>query len=93
MMGECLGVVHPKDEPFYVTEFREEEMERLCQTEKQDDLYTQMWKEFFHTIAVEKRENPGLPEKSVSVTLQKTCDGVFIKKKRTNMTKIVRGIV
>ena len=56
--GRCLGVVHPKDEPFYVTEFREEEMERLCQTEKQDDLYTQMWKEFFHTIAVEKRENP-----------------------------------
>lgn len=56
--GRCLGVVHPKDEPFYVTEFREEEMERLCQTEKQDDLYTQMWKEFFHTIAVEKRQNP-----------------------------------
>ena len=33
-------------------------MERLCQTEKQEDLYTQMWKEFFYTIAVEKRENP-----------------------------------
>lgn len=28
-----------------------------------------------------------MQEKSVSVTLQKTCDGVFIKKKRTNMAK------
>lgn len=54
-----LGVIHPKNEPFYVTKFREEEMERLCQTEQQEDLYTQMWKEFFYTIAVEKRENPG----------------------------------
>ena len=57
--GRGLGVIHPKNEPFYVTKFREEEMERLCQTEQQEDLYTQMWKEFFYTIAVEKRKNPG----------------------------------
>ena len=57
--GRGLGVIHPKNEPFYVTEFRAEEMERLRQTEQQEDLYTKMWKEFFYTIAVEKRENPG----------------------------------
>ena len=56
--GRSLGAIHPKNEPFYVTEFREEEMERLRQTEQQEDLYTQMWKEFFYTIAVEKRKNP-----------------------------------
>ena len=39
-------VIHPKNEPFYVTEFRAEEMERLRQTEQQEDLYTKMWKEF-----------------------------------------------
>ena len=44
--------------PVIFTEFREEEMERLRQTEQQEDLYTQMWKEFFNTIAVEKRKNP-----------------------------------
>ena len=54
MMGEAWGVIHPKNEPFYVTEFRAEEMERLRQTEQQEDLYTKMWKEFFYTIAVEK---------------------------------------
>ena len=75
-----LGVIHPKNEPFYVTKFREEEMERLCQTEQQEDLYTQMWKEFFlHDCSGEKGES-GLPEKYVSVTIQKTCDGVFIKR-------------
>ena len=57
--GRGLGVIHPKNEPFYVTKFRAEEMERLRQTEQQEDLYTKMWKEFFYTIAVEKRENPG----------------------------------
>ena len=49
-----------KNEPFYVTKFREEEMETLCQTEQQEDLYTQMWKEFFCTCSGKRRI--GLPE-------------------------------
>lgn len=55
--GRKLGVIHPKDETFYITEFREKEMEQLRQTEKQEDIYTQLWKEFFQTIAIRQREN------------------------------------
>lgn len=53
-----LGVIHPKDEPFYITEFREEEMKALCQSEHQKDFYTQLWKDFFETIAIKQRKNP-----------------------------------
>ena len=49
-------------------------------------LHADVERIFSHDCSGKEGES-GLPEKSVSVTLQKTCDGVFIKKKRTNMTK------
>ena len=75
--GRGLGVIHPKNEPFYVTEFRAEEMERLRQTEQQEDLYTKMWKEFFYTIAVEE----GI-QRLLTVLFEKQTENWYDKKKR-----------
>ena len=42
-------------------------------------LYADVERIFLHDCSGEKGES-GLPEKYVSVTIQKTCDGVFIKR-------------
>lgn len=42
-------------------------------------LYADVERIFLHDCSGEKGES-GLPEKHVSVTIQKTCDGVFIKR-------------
>ena len=42
-------------------------------------LHADVERIFSHDCSGKEGES-GLPEKSVSVTLQKTCDGVFIKK-------------
>lgn len=52
-----IAAVHPKDQPFYMTELSEKEMERLRRTEEEKDLYTDLWKEFFRSIGIEARAN------------------------------------
>lgn len=54
----CLAAVHPKDQKFYMTQLTKEEMEVLQKTEEQQDIYTDLWKEFFVTIGIEQRKNP-----------------------------------
>ncbi|MDO4522424.1 MAG: TIGR03915 family putative DNA repair protein [Eubacteriales bacterium] len=56
--GRRLAAAHPRDEAFYVTELAEEELEKLRETERQEDIYTHMWQEFFDTIGIEARRNP-----------------------------------
>lgn len=46
-------------------------------------LYADVERIFLHDCSGKKEES-GLPEKYVSVTIQKTCDGVFIKRRRRN---------
>lgn len=53
-----IGAIHPKNRTFYMTEFSEEEMDRLLVSEKQTDAYTDLWKEFFRSIGIEARKNP-----------------------------------
>ncbi|MDO5539621.1 MAG: TIGR03915 family putative DNA repair protein [Eubacteriales bacterium] len=53
-----IGAVHPKNQPFYMTEFSKEEMDRLLESEEQTDEYTDLWKEFFRSIGIEARKNP-----------------------------------
>lgn len=53
-----IGAVHPKNQPFYMTEFSGEEMEKLSMTEKRTDQYTDLWKEFFRSIGIDARKNP-----------------------------------
>ena len=53
-----LAVVHPKDEDYYVTPLSIKELQKLQTIEKQRDIYTDLWKEFFEPIAIKERENP-----------------------------------
>lgn len=53
-----LAAVHPKDEDLYLTTLSAQEMTKLQEVEKQKDLYTELWKEFFQTIGIEARKNP-----------------------------------
>lgn len=53
-----LAVVHPKNQPIYLTTLTEEELMRLAETEAQSDPYTDLWEEFFRTIGIKERENP-----------------------------------
>ena len=53
-----LAVVHPKDEDYYTTPLSHDELEKLQTIEKQRDIYTDLWKEFFETIAIKERKNP-----------------------------------
>lgn len=53
-----IAAVHPKNEPFYMTLLSEKELEELQETERRHDEYTDLWKEFFRSIAIEERRNP-----------------------------------
>ena len=46
------------DEDYYVTPLSIKELQKLQTIEKQRDIYTDLWKEFFETIAIKERENP-----------------------------------
>ena len=51
------AVIHPKNERFYIRILTEEEKERLLNTERISDEYTDMWKVFFDSIAIKERMN------------------------------------
>lgn len=53
-----IGVIHPKDQSFYVTQLTSREKETLKKTERLEDEYSMLWREFFQAIAIEKRKNP-----------------------------------
>lgn len=51
------AVIHPANEHYYFRKLTEEELDRLLETEKENDHYTDLWKVFFDSIAIEEREN------------------------------------
>lgn len=51
------AVIHPKNEPFYLKQLSDLEFTRLLETEKENDNYTDLWKVFFDSIAIEERTN------------------------------------
>ncbi len=52
-----LAAVHPRNRSFYMTRLTQEELERLRRTEEEEDLYTDLWREFFESIGIEARRN------------------------------------
>ncbi|MGI6007412.1 MAG: TIGR03915 family putative DNA repair protein [Ruminococcus sp.] len=51
-----IAVVQPANQRFYLTNLSDSELERLMRLEK-DDGISLLWKEFFHSIAIEQRRN------------------------------------
>ena len=55
------AVVHPADQPYYLTSLSEEEMSEVLAREsaaKDTDSMTALWKTFFQTIGIKERKNP-----------------------------------
>lgn len=55
------AVVHPADQPYYLTSLSEEEMSEFLAREsaaKDTDSMTALWKTFFQTIGIKERKNP-----------------------------------
>lgn len=56
--GRRLAAVHPADEEVYLWEPHQEEMAILAGTEREKDVYSDLWKAFFVSTAIRQRENP-----------------------------------
>lgn len=56
--GRRTAVVHPCDQAMYLCELSDYEFDRLSRSELLEDDYTQMWRTFFATIAIQERINP-----------------------------------
>lgn len=52
-----IAAVHPKNQSFYMTRLMPEELEQLRRTEEKEDLYTDLWREFFESIGIQERKN------------------------------------
>lgn len=52
-----LAAVHPKEEEYYLTTLTEREWNILSQSEKVQDKYTDLWKNFFQAIGIKERKN------------------------------------
>lgn len=52
------AVVHPKNSQFYIQKLSDEDFKRLLLTEQENDIYTDLWKSFFDSIAIRERTNP-----------------------------------
>lgn len=52
--GEAM--IHPKDEECYLRILSEDELQALSDTE-QEDRYTRLWRNYFHTMGIAQREN------------------------------------
>ncbi len=49
------AVIHPADQDWFVKILTDSEYERLLQTEKINDSYTDLWQVFFDTVAIQER--------------------------------------
>ena len=54
------AVIHPKDEDYYIQDLSDDDFMRLAETEEVNDEFTDLWKTFFDTIAIEERKNEKL---------------------------------
>ena len=51
------AVVHRRNADYYIWQINDIEFARLAQTEQENDEYTDLWKAFFDSIAIEERAN------------------------------------
>lgn len=69
--NRSIAVVHPKDGDNYLRTLTREELSAFMQLESQQDLYTDMWKTFFDTIAIRQRENRDCQRNMIRIWMRK----------------------
>lgn len=52
-----LSIVHPKDQAYFLTSVTPQELAYMEDSRHHADLYENLWKSFFHSVAVEARAN------------------------------------
>lgn len=52
-----LAVVQSADQPYYLTPLADAEFKELVAMKNQPDMFVDLWKGFFHSIAIEQRTN------------------------------------
>ena len=80
--GRGLGVIHPKNEPFYVTKFRKKRWSGFVRRNSRKIFIRRYGKNFFYTIAVEKRKNPGCQRNMFPLRYRKHVTGFYKKEKK-----------
>lgn len=53
-----IAAIHPADEETWLTPLSQAEFDRLRHSEETGDPFIDLWKTFFHTIAIKERSNP-----------------------------------
>lgn len=71
-----IAAVHPKDQSFYMTKLTESEFSRLRKAEEQEqeDVYTDLWREFFRSIAIKERKNEKCQRSHMPLWYRKHAD-------------------
>lgn len=69
--NRMLAVVHPKNGENYLRILSGEEMELLRKTESKEDEYTELWRLFVKTIAIQERENKNCQRNMMRLWMRK----------------------
>lgn len=52
-----IALIHPADQKSFLTSLTQEELSSLENAKRNTDLYSELWKTFFHSVSIEKRKN------------------------------------
>ncbi len=52
-----IAAVHPKDSPYYLRSLTEKEASQLKEASESHDIFINLWKTYFDSIAIKEREN------------------------------------
>ena len=56
--NRMTALIHPSNQKSFLTPLTQEELSVLENLKKDSDLYSELWKTFFHSVAIEERKNP-----------------------------------
>lgn len=69
--SRMTAAVHPRNEDFYIRYLTKEEAEKLTKMEEAEDMYTTLWKTFFHTIGIKQRKNSACQRNMFPIWMRK----------------------
>lgn len=55
--NRMTALIHPSDQKTFLTPLTKEELSIIENSKKDTDLYSELWKTFFHSVSIEERKN------------------------------------
>lgn len=65
------AAVHKEDGEYYLTKITRDELYYMEERRGQSDLYTELWRTFFHTVGIAQRKNPECQRTMLPLWLRK----------------------